>query len=58
MEFEAVLDKKVIMGFVITHIEMVFCQDPGWCVNLIPLWVNGECQMHKNCDLQLNQCCD
>jgi hypothetical protein len=27
MEFEVVLDKKVIMGFVIIHVEMVLHQD-------------------------------
>ncbi len=53
MEFEVVLDKKVIMGFVIIHVEMVLHQDPRWCVSLIPLWVNAECQKNKNCDLPI-----
>ncbi len=39
------------MCFVIVHIKMIFGQDPRWCINFIPFWVNEKCQMHKYSDL-------
>jgi hypothetical protein len=46
MEFEAVLQKQIIIFFVITHIKMILCQDPRCCINLILVQINVKCQMH------------